>query len=164
MIQYTCCMRPHPRIRKTIKWGGAAVTVLLVVVWIGSGWVFVTHSGGEDPFVEIRGGEFSFSQPGPGPVVSRTTCGLNAHRVCQTWLPRWNGGSSGGLANWHLELNIPLWLPVVAFAIPTAAAWVYESRYRRRAKLNLCPHCGYDRTGLAGGAGAVCPECGKLPA
>jgi hypothetical protein len=27
-------MTPHPRIRKTIKWGGAAVTVLLVVVWI----------------------------------------------------------------------------------------------------------------------------------
>ena len=32
-------MKPHPRIRKTIKWGGAAATVLLVVVWIGSGWV-----------------------------------------------------------------------------------------------------------------------------
>ena len=32
-------MKPHPPphiIRKTIKWGGAAVTVLLVVVWIGS--------------------------------------------------------------------------------------------------------------------------------
>ena len=31
-------MKPHPKIRKTIKWGGAVVTVLLVVVWIGSGW------------------------------------------------------------------------------------------------------------------------------
>ncbi len=31
-------MKPHPRIRKTIKWGGAVVTVLLVVVWGGSGW------------------------------------------------------------------------------------------------------------------------------
>lgn len=31
-------MKPHPRIRKAVKWGGAAVTVLLVVVWIGSGW------------------------------------------------------------------------------------------------------------------------------
>jgi hypothetical protein len=29
-------MKPHPRIRKTIKWGGAAVTLLLVVVWIAS--------------------------------------------------------------------------------------------------------------------------------
>ena len=33
-------MKPHPRIRKTIKWGGAVVTVLLVVVWIASGWWF----------------------------------------------------------------------------------------------------------------------------
>src|SRR5438045_122692 len=31
-------MKPHPRIRKAIKWGGAAVTVFFVVVWIGSGW------------------------------------------------------------------------------------------------------------------------------
>ena len=31
-------MKSHPRIRKAIKWGGAAVTVLLVVVWIGSAW------------------------------------------------------------------------------------------------------------------------------
>lgn len=34
-------MKPHPRIRKTIKYGGAALTLLLVVVWIGSGWVYL---------------------------------------------------------------------------------------------------------------------------
>lgn len=34
-------MKPHPRIRKTIKWGGAAVTVLLVVVWIWDGQLYV---------------------------------------------------------------------------------------------------------------------------
>lgn len=27
-------MKPHPGIRKTIKWGGALVTLLLLVVWI----------------------------------------------------------------------------------------------------------------------------------
>ena len=32
----TSTMKPHPKLRKTITWGGAAVTVLLVVVWIGS--------------------------------------------------------------------------------------------------------------------------------
>ncbi len=31
-------MKPHPRIRKTIKWGGAVVTVVLVVVWVLSQW------------------------------------------------------------------------------------------------------------------------------
>ena len=34
-------MKPHARIRKTVKWGGAAMTVLLVVVWIGSGFMVV---------------------------------------------------------------------------------------------------------------------------
>ena len=29
-------MKPHPRVRKTIKWGGAVVTVLLLLVWFGS--------------------------------------------------------------------------------------------------------------------------------
>ena len=38
--------RPRPPIiRKTIKWGGAAVTVLLVVVWIGSAWWSVSYAG-----------------------------------------------------------------------------------------------------------------------
>src|SRR5437773_2597147 len=31
-------MKPHPRIRRTMKWTGAVVTVLLVIVWVGSGW------------------------------------------------------------------------------------------------------------------------------
>jgi rubrerythrin len=41
-----------------------------------------------------------------------------------------------------------------------AAAWYLEI-LARRARLNLCPKCKYDRTGIA--AGAVCPECGSLP-
>ena len=28
-------MKPHPRIRKTLKWGGALGTALLVAVWGG---------------------------------------------------------------------------------------------------------------------------------
>src|SRR5581483_8527771 len=39
-------MKPRPRIRKTIKWGGAAVTVLLVVVWIGSAWAAALRDNG----------------------------------------------------------------------------------------------------------------------
>lgn len=31
-------VKPHPRIRKTMKWAGAGVCVVLVVAWIGSGW------------------------------------------------------------------------------------------------------------------------------
>ena len=35
------------RVRKTVKWGGLVLTVLLVVVWIGSGWWQMYLSGGE---------------------------------------------------------------------------------------------------------------------
>ncbi len=31
-------MKPHPKIRKTVKWAGAVVSALLVVVWAGSAW------------------------------------------------------------------------------------------------------------------------------
>ncbi len=50
----------------------------------------------------------------------------------------------------------------VLIATITAAAWRFDTLARRRASLNLCPKCNYDRTGLA--VGAVCPECGRLPA
>ena len=37
-----------------------------------------------------------------------------------------------------------------------------EALSRRRARLNLCRKCNYDRTGLA--LDAVCPECGSSSA
>ena len=42
-------MKPHPRIRKTIKWGGAVVTVLLVGVWVDSIQEIVTTGGEPRP-------------------------------------------------------------------------------------------------------------------
>ena len=48
--------------------------------------------------------------------------------------------------------------------LPTLLAWRLDTLARRRAKLNLCPKCGYDRTGLVGGEDAKCPECGSVAA
>ena len=49
-------MKPHPKLRKTIKWGGAVVTVLLVVVWVGSGWITVFWSNARYDSVAFTGG------------------------------------------------------------------------------------------------------------
>ncbi len=53
--------------------------------------------------------------------------------------------------------KLPLWLPVLMFAI--APAWPLSSRYRRRKrkKLGLCLKCGYDLRESKD----RCPECGE---
>jgi hypothetical protein len=60
-----------------------------------------------------------------------------------------------------LKINTPLWIPVGATTLFSAAAWLLDAAARRRMRPCLCRECMYDRTGLA--AGAVCPECGTPP-
>ena len=55
---------------------------------------------------------------------------------------------------WTQRVTVPLWIPLVLIAIPTAFLWWRESR---RPKPGHCP-CGYDLTGNVSGK---CPECGR---
>ena len=74
------------------------------------------------------------------------------------WWFRFGRGSS----TWAVE--IPVWVLVVPSLLITAVAWRNDILVRRReraVRLNRCPNCNYDRTGLA--AGAACPECGVTP-
>src|SRR5262249_1680532 len=70
------------------------------------------------------------------------------------WLPR--SLNDGGYIRGFV---LPLWIPVVAFAVPSAFLWVTDWRKRRRP--GHCSTCNYDRPGLA--PDAPCPECGKTP-
>jgi hypothetical protein len=150
-------MKPHPRIRKTIKWGGAAVTLLLVVVWISS-WAY-------HPCLYLR----------PGAAVSLAVGGIEIY-----WDDTFRTGIQAGLFEsrrailaaghrrwfrglWDVDptsgfILVPLWPFSALSAMLTCAAWRLDALARRRARLNLCPKCHYDRTGLA--ADAKCPECG----
>ena len=49
---------------------------------------------------------------------------------------------------------IPLWIPFVAMAIPTALVWYRD----RRPPKGHCQRCGYNLTGNVTG---ICPECGE---
>jgi predicted amidophosphoribosyltransferase len=53
------------------------------------------------------------------------------------------------------QYSLPLWLPLLFFAIP--ATWLYW-RDRRHIPPGHCQSCGYNLTGNVSG---ICPECGK---
>jgi hypothetical protein len=149
-------VKPHPRIRKTIKWGGAAVTVLLAVVWIGSRWFGAVVWYREARYVELAAGEALFKSDGSGPGDWLLTLEPFSHQGRFSWRFEW---SDEGLHGWYV--SVPLWFPVVALAILTGAAWGADLAVRSRERLGRCPKCNYDRTGLA--SGIVCPECGEKP-
>ena len=160
-------MKPHHtphRIRKTIKWGGAVVTVLLVVVWIGSGWWGVFWLSECFP---VKGESWCVSvEAAAGTLVLRWE-----REATDGPLPGWAFGRPYGPFRWGFDARLfkdigtvetPLWIPPVVSGAIWLWVWVVDSRARRRAPLNLCPKCNYDRTGLA--IGAKCPECGQATA
>jgi hypothetical protein len=148
-------MKPHPRIRKTIKWGGAAAILLLLVVWLGSGWGrLLWQTQGWWRFVVARGRiVVTHSDPAVNKSSPQVDFGAGEFR----WEWRYFRTSAGG--GWAVAL--PLWWPLPFLAVGTAAAWRLDTVARRRVRLNLCPKCNYDRAGIA--ADAKCPECGAMP-
>ena len=129
------------RLRRTLKWTGAVVCFVLIGLWALSYSGFVIghyHAGGGLFFVE---GE-----------------------ICQPF-----GGYLRGpfkeLEGWRVlhistipatdDISIPLWLPLLFVAVPTA--WAFWSDFRR-APIDHCPRCRYDLTGNRNGR---CPECGR---
>lgn len=152
-------MKPHPRIRKTIKWGGLVITVLLLVVWIGSAWRGVARVS-SNWSISTVGGQFVYnSLPHTVPPVHRT---WNIVRVPSQVKFNWWYSSAypmgpGRGSMWALQ--IPMWPLVLLTLATTSTAWWLDVLAQRREREGKCPKCGYDRAGLA--SGAVCPECGR---
>jgi hypothetical protein len=146
-------MKPHPRIRRTIKWGGAALTALFAVTWVGSGWW---------GFAWIR--PHTVLMVGSGQFEVDTWGGTNDPAI-QGWqpgsprlVPRWWNQFGYVPVYQGVQVRFPLWCPLILSMAVTAAAWRLDIHVRRRERSGRCPNCHYDRTGLA--AAAVCPECG----
>ncbi len=123
-------MKPHPRIRKTIKWGGAVVTVLLVVVWVGSGWwspQWKTTSGyGGNVTKGLLG--IAKGEPiaaGWFRLVPKTK--VNRHRF-HWWF---DYVSASEVANSSgSSVYVPVWLVVAPLSAITVIAWRADSRVR----------------------------------
>ncbi|HVU62470.1 MAG TPA: hypothetical protein VHC70_00740 [Phycisphaerales bacterium] len=149
-------MRPHPRIRRTIKWGGAAMTALLAAVWVWSGSRMVEWSTSNGLWIGLLNGRVEFT-----PVEGFIPPGTG--RV------RWYKGNDFSLrwaCSWHRDkygwlLILPLWPSIAILAVPTGVAWRKDAAARRRERAAQCRKCRYDRTGIP--VVVVCPECGTPP-
>ncbi len=143
--------------RKTVKWGGVAVTPALLVLWILSGWWAAEWRFPNYDRISVGCGTAQVNLEKPKEQYTILS-GLMWYDIRRYRLDWW--------FHWHrdtvlIELGVPLWLPALLSLLATAAAWRADAKYLRRVREGACPACGYDRAGLA--AGSVCPECGKQP-
>jgi len=153
-------MRPHPRIRKTIKWGGLVICVsLTALLALSTSWDFrrVWWIQYQERSVGLTQGCITYDETvmPVTPDIFVLTPFWEAVRIDPpsiSWRPRWTEEYGA------VSMRLPLWFPLILVTIPTALAWRLDTLATRRAKLGACPTCSYSRTGLA--PSAPCPECG----
>ena len=138
-----------------MKWGGAGLTVLLLVAWIGSGWFDFARLAKSGQVSRVGGGCFTTYPFPPVPIDDSSWVWSKRSAFSLDWRFRWSRSGR------FYQGQVPLWLPALLALLATATAWRTDAKYLRRTRAGLCPACGYDRAGLV--AGAVCPECGKQP-
>lgn len=148
------------RVIRLFKWTGLIVSIVILLTWISStiwgvNYEFVksnvagviTFGDGELGWMTLKG--LNASSNPKGFSVER----INGNRVWGLELPSIKRDDFYGEDN-MLWVTIPLWLPFVIVAAPTAFLWHID---RRRKHQGHCPKCGYD---LLGNQSGVCPECG----
>lgn len=148
------------RVRRILKWAGLCVCILILAAWVVSlRWRLGFYSTYWEAWVGLslvvvvelaRKGQdyYGHGKDGWYWVECRTHGELLYYGL--RW-PEWHQSTS-------TFIMIPLWLPLLAVAIPTAILFY---RDRRRTRLGGCRQCGYDLTGNVSGR---CPECGTAVA
>ncbi len=140
-------MRAPSRTRRIAKWAGLVVCVVILAMWIPSTQARLIYWGQSTHFMWRNGSVYVTDNPMPfrGWAAAWADGGTQRHRSLGLVLP-YLGVSQTGVI-------IPLWLPFLLAAIPTAILW---HRDRRTAKPGGCLTCGYDLRASK----KTCPECG----
>ena len=151
---------------RVVKWAGIAACVLLLLAWpLSLRWglefvsprtLIVCNLG---RIRLLRSDRPSFRGAGWRVIDTRRskprhfalprTLGFHWPGV---WRDTFGVGTNSPIVT--IGCNLPLWLPLLAAAIPTAFLCLRD----RRPPKGHCPSCGYDLTGNSSG---VCPECGS---
>jgi hypothetical protein len=156
---------------RILKWAGLVLSGVIVLAWAASRRCCLTY-GRLDPrgatstqtiagrtytlhacsFWQCKGGSVEYWCFAVPQFTSPGSQGwyLDGRHDRLTWLPVYRHFADG---NHHIFL--PLWIPFLIVAIPTAFLWW---RDRRRIPPGHCQKCGYNLTGNMSG---ICPECGE---
>ena len=141
------------RLRSTIKWSATVLTVLLLVVWVGSAWWVASFRLQPTVSLLVYAGEVLIDWQEPWSVIpASTSSDFARHSAPFSW---WFDvyrvtAPSGTTFNF---VSIPIWVLVVLFATPTI--WLWRGDWRKQP--GLCIKCGYD---LRANTTGICPECG----
>src|SRR5262249_8326829 len=140
-------MRVHSRVRRTAKWAGLVVCILIVLADMIS-LVFVAYY--QRGTVQFRFGFQAISlgvSPPPGFYWEVNNLPWSKSAFYLPLVEYLNDSER--------YLSIPLWLLFVLAAIPTA--WM--SWHDRRSAQTVACRCGFDPAGESGG---VCPDCAPI--
>jgi hypothetical protein len=138
-----------------MKWSGTVLTVLLLVLWVGSAWWLAGFELSPMGGLQVSAGKVGIGwreSLSITPVSSIWWTPGRHSRPFEWWLAGERRTFQRGVAVTAVE--IPIWMLVVLFGIPTLWLW----RRDRRGQPGLCIKCGYD---LRGADHRVCPECGN---
>jgi len=150
--------RPRLRtgLRKATKWSGAAITLTLLAVWIGSCWYVGDWVPANHSWFFVSGGRVTIMTP-KSPGSAGVPGDFHVRRIPAPLAWSVDRGYASAQGNWTV-VAVPLWPAVLIALVTTALVWRADAAYRRRSRVGLCPSCGYDRAGLA--PSNLCPECG----
>ena len=149
-------MRCRTVIRKSAKWGGATVAILLAALWVGSAWW-----GGEyrptQYSVHLAMGQvsvawYAFPGQGQGRIWGPAT-GRPVPVGVRWWFA--HGDVPRAMAYW----SMPIWMPTLIVAGLAAWAWQRDFVATNCDGTARCTKCGYSLAGLP--PRTACPECGN---
>lgn len=144
------------RLRSVSKWGGAVVTVLVLLIWIGSAgreWEVLSCP----PYgASVMSGRLYVFKNDRDARMSSFIRKWFPNRLRDTRFRLWFEVHNETMVNGPTDAGI--WIPIWSLSmISGAAALLVWKRDRRRHAPGLCVNCGYD---LRGADRPVCPECG----
>lgn len=134
---------------RVLKWAGLLLSLLIVVVWLLSLRWSLDYSSAP--------GRSGFRQMG---IAEGALYRIRLGDAQASWDGEWSISQDSASPEWGLEwypgrVIVPLWIPFLLLAAPSACLWWLD---RRRIPPGHCLKCGYDLTGNVSG---VCPECGE---